>query len=628
MANELAVEIIIDDGQAKKSFRAFEDAAKSAGKKAGDGLESTVASGLGKVAGVAAAIGAAIVTALGAISFKKAIEESMQFEQALNQFNASLALAGKYSQQASADFVNYANSLEALTGVQDDVILKNSAMLVSVGKLSGDTLKQTTQAALDLAAGLQIDVNTAFDMMAKAATGNAGSLARWGIKIDENLPKSEQFAQALGKVNSAFGGLASARMNTFEGSMAGLTNSFNDFLKVIGDVVTKSPLVAAAVKYLAQWFSNLTDKLASLTSGRYVISEMTMSILKFAQAINTYVMPTVEVMYNGFKFIFDAIVGGLNTMVSGVAMALEALVGGMASFIPGLDGVHQALVTFKDSSALVLQESAAKTNESFANMFNFDATLASENMILKMQEVTATVAATAGQTGKVIGNNLAAGVASGASASNGFFADMAAAMQNTANKMKSSVDLMAQMINTGLVNSVSNGFAAMGAAFVKGDNALKAFAGSFISTLGGMMIQMGTMLIAIGLGLAGTLLFSWAASTHIMAGIGLTIAGGAMQALGAGLGGSNSVGAASAAGAGGGSAGATATGGGIAAAPVTVGENLSTQMTNPEKTAENKIVVNIQGNVLDRRETGLEIANIINETFGSNGIALPAGSLA
>jgi hypothetical protein len=145
--------------------------------------------------------------------------------------------------------VNYANSLENLTGVQDDVILKNSAMLVSVGKLSGDTLKQTTKAALDLAVGLQIDTSTAFDMMAKAATGNAGSLARWGIRVDESLPKSEQFAKVLQTVSEKFNGLAASKMNTFEGSMMKLTNSFNDFLKVIGDVVTKSPLVAASIKY-------------------------------------------------------------------------------------------------------------------------------------------------------------------------------------------------------------------------------------------------------------------------------------------------------------------------------------------------------------------------------------------
>jgi hypothetical protein len=36
--------------------------------------------------------------------------------------------------------------------------------------------------------------------------------------------------------------------------------------------------------------------------------------------------------------------------------------------------------------------------------------------------------------------------------------------------------------------------------------------------------------------------------------------------------------------------------------------------------------VNVQGNVLDRRQTGLEIAEVINEAFGSGGVTFATGA--
>ena len=38
-----------------------------------------------------------------------------------------------------------------------------------------------------------------------------------------------------------------------------------------------------------------------------------------------------------------------------------------------------------------------------------------------------------------------------------------------------------------------------------------------------------------------------------------------------------------------------------------------------------QIAVNIQGNILDRRQTGLEIAEVINEVFGTNGVGFATG---
>ena len=169
------------------------------------------------------------------------------------------------------------------------------------------------------------------------------------------------------------------------------------------------------------------------------------------------------------------------------------------------------------------------------------------------------------------------------------------------------IDEFSKIGRLAIVNGLTTAFAALGGALAKSQNAFEAFSKAIIGALGGLAIQIGSMLVAVGFGFAaaGAILPAWAVAGAgtIAAGLALIALGGALQALGAGGGGGE------AAGAGGGGGG----GGGLGGNPA---------LTTPteEKKPETNIVVNILGNVLDRRQTGLEIAEVIQETFGSNGI--------
>jgi hypothetical protein len=79
------------------------------------------------------------------IGFEKAVESAMEAERAVKQFNAAMISTGTYTEAASASFEDYASSLERTTGVADDVIMSNAALLVSIGKLEGEGLKRATQ---------------------------------------------------------------------------------------------------------------------------------------------------------------------------------------------------------------------------------------------------------------------------------------------------------------------------------------------------------------------------------------------------------------------------------------------------------------------------------------------------
>lgn len=155
--------------------------------------------------------------------------------------------------------------------------------------------------------------------------------------------------------------------------------------------------------------------------------------------------------------------------------------------------------------------------------------------------------------------------------------------------------------------AAGNAFAAFGQAIATGENALEAFGKALLNSLGQAAIQMGTTFILQGIA------YTYAGLANgpplIAAGAALAVAGGILAASQ----GANSTGNLS----GGGSA---SSGGGLDDA------NPITEAPKPEDTVAatptTELNLTINGNVLDRRETGLEIATILQEQFQDQGLVI------
>ena len=104
----------------------------------------------------------------------------------------------------------YAASLQAMTGFGDEAIISIQTMLIQLGELSGEKLNDATRLTLDFASAMGIDMKAAGILMAKAATGSTESLSRYGIILDENIPKNEKFNELLKVMQEKFGGTAAA----------------------------------------------------------------------------------------------------------------------------------------------------------------------------------------------------------------------------------------------------------------------------------------------------------------------------------------------------------------------------------------------------------------------------------
>ena len=516
-----------------------------------------------------------------------AVTAAMEAERATLAFNSALAMSGQYSAQASAAFEDYATELERTTGVQDDLILSNAAMLVSIGKLSGEGLERATKAALDLSRGMQIDVASAFDIVTKATQGNVGVLAKYGLEVGKTSTDAQKFAKALEFIESRFGGLSTGAINTFEGALTKVKNGFANILEEGGKLITKNPKVIASLSVLGDVFYKLGERIAAsnINIGTFIDYAF-----KIAQVITSYILAPFEI---AARFLITTL-----TLIPRVMLEIYNSLAGVADKIFGIDlqskteGFTNAITGLLDAvkAPLISEE----------ELFTTKLSRSIDNTKTKIDELATKI--------KV---DLPAAVETGASESLSDWELFKEGFKKGVGDLSKSLSTLGSQISGTFVSGFSNAFASLGKALVNGSDAFGEFGKAILSMLGNIALQMGSFYIAAGI--AAMFLNPGQGGGMIAAGIGLSVLGGVLQALGSGGGAP--------------AAGPTAsTAGSLPTNPMFTSP-MSEQTPEEERAAaQTGVQVVVQGNIFDSRETGLQIAQIINDSFDLNGTIIRANA--
>lgn len=203
------------------------------------------------ISAIGAAAGAAVVFAL-----KKSIDAAAEAQDAQNALEIAFRNAGLGSTDAAQRALEYSTQLQRLTGISDENISRVQAELVQYG-ITGEALKATTQAVLDLSTAKRIDLKAATDLLGKAFVGETSTLKRYGVVVDENIPATDKFRAVLLQLNSAMGGAASGRLDTFNGQMALLKENFGDLAEALGVVFL--PLLTKLVVWVNRSVQETVD---------------------------------------------------------------------------------------------------------------------------------------------------------------------------------------------------------------------------------------------------------------------------------------------------------------------------------------------------------------------------------
>jgi len=183
-------------------------------------------------------------------AFAEPIDLASKQEDAIKRLSNALSDQGaSAARHLTEALVEQAEALQNTTRFSNDAIEAGQAFAAAFIK-NENALKGVTQSAVDLASGLGIDLQTAFELLTRAAQGQTQTLARYGLILDENIPKGEKLAALQGVIAERFGGRAQADVKTYGGALAQLGNAWEDLLKAIGEAVVKNNAIVEGIRSL------------------------------------------------------------------------------------------------------------------------------------------------------------------------------------------------------------------------------------------------------------------------------------------------------------------------------------------------------------------------------------------
>jgi hypothetical protein len=340
-ANEVSVNITVEEKAALKALAKLTkgvDKTTQTTEKGFKKMDMALASFAGNLAANAVGAGLRLIgNGITSIVNKGSqfIDAAARQEDAINKLNTSLMISGKLSEETSLSIQNFASELQKSTKYGDELILENAALIQSLGQLDEQGLKKATKAAVDMSAALGIDLASAATLVGKAAAGEVGSFSRYGVVIKKGADNAQTFSNALEALNSKFGGAAAAQVQTFAGATQQASNTFGDLYETLGFVVTKSPVVIAAIRGFSTGIQQL-DK---------IIKDNTPIMRNFAENVLVGALTgAINIAGNSLIF-FNNIINGTRNFINFLA---DGALGGLQGIQEFAAGVIDASIRVKE----------------------------------------------------------------------------------------------------------------------------------------------------------------------------------------------------------------------------------------------------------------------------------------
>lgn len=657
------IEVVLEDGTAQKGFlrlkKSAEDFKKSSEDSLGKGVEgaakdagsalTTLSSNFGKAAAAARAFAiplAAIGAGVGA--FFAATSESAKIVDELKAINSQFdILANRGGNSAQSLRESFSETARGLVDLDD--ILKSSNVTLGSLEISASTLADNFKIARQASVAFGVDTVQAYEALNQAIiTGNTRGLRQLGLFIDskdavdkyaKSLGIAAQFLNDTGRQQAIANAIAEKSSVVFQGvseaqeknSDAGkrLSVSFGELREAAAAFINTATGTAAsdALNFLARSLDKLTE---FLNPTKAVTADQ--QIKKVQQAI---VDLTGDI---------DKLTASSQAMGAGLDQATKGRISELSAELQKLREQEERLgmAQMRRAQATDVANKGAKeeTKLTREQVLQKEAAEAQKQQLeiqrLQMQQANAQTAMANAQTqaefdeakrqaelvqirqyeinqDKIRKEYAAVGLAGKAEEDAALLAlqeQHSQKMKEIAEKETAVMTKLRGVVQAGIVNGLTNAFAGLGKALVKGQNGFEAMGKAVLGAMGAMAIQIGSMLVAIGLGFSalGPVMpvFGLSGAAAVAAGLGLIVLGGALSAMGEG--GETGAGTATAGGGGVVGNGGTANLGGVAD-----GTNLEAQ--GPQT----QIAVNVQGNILDRRQTGIELVEVIREQFDTQG---------
>lgn len=410
MADKIIIDVVVEGNAEVKLNKISQEFGKVAGEAkkgfgdAGRIFDNFIANlASSAVIGAFSALGGAL-SATGDF-LKDAAAEAAEAEENLNNLRIALRSAGVVSEQATEKFAAFAGAIQSTTKFSDDAVLEAGALIQQLGKLSEEGLENATKAAIDLSSALGIDLQSAAQLVGKAANGHIETFKRYGIVLKEGRDVSETFANTLNTINAKFGGSATAQVKTFAGAQEQLNNQFGELKEAIGNVIIQNPALikltqalAEAFAFATEWVTQNKQALTNLISGGLILAADAIAVtIESVQILTLGFLKLTEVYLktqSAIASVAQYIPGPLGQtakftkqvaegLLPKVQSAMEAMVGPVENLKQKIIGVSRAM-----EEASKAQESAA-VRATQASIQGVDAVISKEGQLTEAQKAKA-----------------------------------------------------------------------------------------------------------------------------------------------------------------------------------------------------------------------------------------------
>lgn len=592
--NTLIIEVEYDG---KKGFVKLNKDSIAAGESAGQDFGDSFAKTIGAV--FSGNVLADAFKKLGSLAkdfASEAIKAASEAEQAQIQLSNSLKRVGGDTQQNITAFNEFAQALQRTTNVTDEQAVGLIIVANNYAR-SAEQAKALVRASLDLAAATGVDARSALEALGNSLNGVARGLQTLipGFRITNE--EALKAGAALQFVNQQFLGQAQANYQGTTASLSLLSKAFGEVLESSGRLITTS-------KEIGGFFKGLSDILFALAKA---IDDAGPKIDNFVNSIRNLqagagpLLSILKVGVAGFDLIKNSLEDA-GRVADADTLAFVQLGNAIATdhFTPyaaGANIVKTNLDLLKESLFLYgieLMNANRLTEQQAQSAFN---------AAIALQTAGLSIAPLSGLTAEqaVEYEKLALAMEKVGFAADSLSGKSLEALKQTQANM---VQISGVMKST-LANGISQGIQSITKALIAGESGFDAFKNAILSIIGDIAINIGTTLIGIGIGIQAL-----AVSLATLSG-GVAIAAGiALVAIGTLLKSAATPGAGALAG------GVAAGGGGLEGGGVGQVSNTITPAEAPKQKTE--VQINVQGNILDRRESGLAIAEVLQEYFDTN----------
>lgn len=216
--------------------------------KDAEGASKGFALGLLGVGAAAVGFGYSVVKAAG------------EAQTQIASMDATLRAMGKGGEEAHDSIIKMSAAAVQLGFDDEDAAVSIARLYQRTGDLS--EAQKLNATAMDLARAKHIDLATASNLVGMVMSGNSRVLKQFGIDIKDSATPLE----ALGELQQKVGGQAQAFAGGFQGQMAVLSMTFENFKESLGEQVLPAltKLATAAVDFINNVLPKWIDKAKEL----------------------------------------------------------------------------------------------------------------------------------------------------------------------------------------------------------------------------------------------------------------------------------------------------------------------------------------------------------------------------